>query len=101
MAQAINWKQLREQYESTEEYRTQVLSIQSYFQESLRKCRRFFILAVCAEIDRLRSSKLVDKYDVISTDTSGYINCVLFLSQLNPIYYTEFPDLGSGAEPGV
>jgi hypothetical protein len=73
MAQAINWKQLREQYESTEEYRTQViivLSTQSYFQESLRKCRRcFFILAVCAEIDRLRSSKLVDKYDVISTDT--------------------------------
>ncbi len=25
MAQAINWKQLREQYESTEEYRTQVI----------------------------------------------------------------------------
>ncbi len=57
MAQAINWKQLREQYESTEEYRTQViifLNTESYFQESLRKCC-FFILAVCTDIDRLKS----------------------------------------------
>jgi hypothetical protein len=58
MAQAINWKQLREQYESTEEYRTQViifLNTESYFEESLRKCRIVFFNWLCVLFDRLKS----------------------------------------------
>jgi hypothetical protein len=86
MAQAINWKQLREQYESTEEYRTQVIifwNTESYFKESLRKCRIVFLnSAVCTDIDR--QNKLTN---TVSSGTDAYINCVLCLSKLNPTYY--------------